>query len=114
MFFNSFHFVAFFAVVCPLVLLLRRKVMLRNIVLLAASYYFYGCWDWRFLSLILISTVVDYLCGMGLNTSEEDLKNPPPRTFKHKACLTVSVLTNLGILVSLSTSTSSPRAQRTC
>lgn len=52
MVFNSLHFVAFFALVFPLTALLRNRVIPRNAMLLTAS-YFYGVWDWRFLSLLM-------------------------------------------------------------
>ncbi|HEY9135014.1 MAG TPA: MBOAT family O-acyltransferase [Pseudomonadales bacterium] len=55
-----------------------------------ASYVFYGAWDWRFLSLIVISTFVDYLCGARISRSA----NPGVR----KTYLFVSIATNLGIL----------------
>jgi len=64
--FNSFHFVAFFAIVFALNWLLRTRVGPRNIVLLLASYYFYGCWDPRFLVLIFLSTGVDYVAALGV------------------------------------------------
>lgn len=62
MLFNSFAF----AVFLPLVFALywatfNRKIWLRNIFLLTASYVFYGWWDWRFLSLIAVSSLID-LC----------------------------------------------------
>jgi hypothetical protein len=58
MLFNSFTFWTFFA----LVLVLYRWLPHRgqNWMLLAASYVFYGTWDWRFLALVLVSTLVDY------------------------------------------------------
>jgi alginate O-acetyltransferase complex protein AlgI len=98
MFFNSFHFVAFFSVVCLLAVALRHRVTARNAVLLVASYYFYGCWDWRFLVLILISTLVDYACGLLFDVTELDPDQPPPATPRRKAILAVSVCTNLGLL----------------
>ena len=98
MFFNSFHFVGFFSVVLVLAVALRQRVQARNAVLLVASYYFYGCWDWRFLILILISTVVDYVCGLLFDVTEVDLDHPPPQTPRRKAILAVSLITNLGLL----------------
>lgn len=59
-------------------------------MLLAASYIFYGSWDYRFLSLILLSTIVDYLCGLRIYRSN----NPSERN----ALLAISVVTNLGLL----------------
>jgi D-alanyl-lipoteichoic acid acyltransferase DltB (MBOAT superfamily) len=55
-----------------------------------ASYVFYGWWDWRFLSLIFFSTVVDYLVGLRLRNERN--------THKRKVLLLVSVLVNLGFL----------------
>jgi hypothetical protein len=62
MLFNSVKFAIFFTIVYSLYLILKHKG--QNRLLLVASYVFYGAWDWRFLSLILISTVVDYICGI--------------------------------------------------
>ena len=65
MLFNSWTFAVFFAVVLPLYYALdwRRQ----NIMLLLASYLFYGWWDWRFLLLLMLSTVVDYFVAKGMN-----------------------------------------------
>jgi D-alanyl-lipoteichoic acid acyltransferase DltB (MBOAT superfamily) len=62
----------------------------QNVFLLAASYFFYGWWDWRFLSLILISTVVDFYCGRYVARFE----NPVRR----KLLLSISVVLNLSFL----------------
>ena len=62
MLFHTLQFAVFFAVVYILYLLLPHK--LQNRILLIASYIFYGAWDWRYLSLLLISTTVDYFCGI--------------------------------------------------
>ena len=62
----------------------------QNRMLLIASYIFYGAWDWRFLSLILISTIIDYCVGLSL----EKEKNDGVR-FRY---LMVSVCMNLGLL----------------
>ncbi len=59
-------------------------------MLLVASYFFYGCWDYRFLSLILISTVIDYVSGIKIQGSE---KRRTRRFF-----LVLSMCTNLGLL----------------
>jgi len=55
-----------------------------------ASYVFYGWWDWRFLALILFSTLVDYVIGVSLG-KEENLN-------KRKILLWISILVNLGFL----------------
>ncbi|NOX59834.1 MAG: hypothetical protein GXP29_13395 [Planctomycetes bacterium] len=88
MLFNSWEFAIFFVVVFGLynVLALRAQ----NVLLLVASYFFYGCWDWRFLSLIVISTVVDFVVAKRIEETDDDRRK---RRF-----LLVSVCTNLGIL----------------
>jgi len=88
MLFNSFEFFIFFFVVYLVYLSLRHKQ--QNLFLLIASYFFYGCWDWRFLSLILLSTVVDYICGLKIHHATE---NGPKKKF-----LVVSIAVNLSIL----------------
>jgi len=62
----------------------------RKVVLLVASYAFYGAWDWRFLTLIAGSTVVDYAVGLGLE------RHDSPRA--RKALLATSLILNLGLL----------------
>lgn len=88
MLFNSFHFAAFFLVVY----VAYRLVSFRwqNPLLLAASYYFYGCWDWRFLALIWFSSSLDFLLSRALQRTS--------RARRRQGLLLVSVATNLGIL----------------
>src|SRR3954469_732821 len=62
--FNSLHFVWFFLVVYALYRLLPHRG--QNWLLLVASYYFYAAWDYRFLGLLVASTLVDYTCGLAL------------------------------------------------
>ena len=64
MLFNSFGFWLFFFVVLVLYQQLRHRG--QNVLLLIASYFFYGCWDWRFLGLILFSTLVDYCVALAI------------------------------------------------
>lgn len=59
-------------------------------VLLVASYYFYGSWDWRFLSLIVFSSAVDYTIGLQLEKTEQQ--------FKRKLLLWTSITVNIGLL----------------
>ncbi len=61
--FNSEVFLWFFAAFLLLHYLARRSLRARNVLIVAASYVFYGWWDWRFLSLILLSSLVDYWAG---------------------------------------------------
>ena len=64
MVFNSLQFIWFFIVVyCAYRLLPHRG---QNWLLLAASYYFYAAWDWRFLGLLIASTLVDFTCARAL------------------------------------------------
>ncbi|WP_316929921.1 MBOAT family O-acyltransferase [Aquimarina macrocephali] len=58
--------------------------------ILIASYIFYGLWDWRFLFLILASTLVDFFIGQTIYTNDS--------TVKRKAWLWVSVIFNIGLL----------------
>lgn len=88
MLFNSLEFAAFFAVVYGLYLIVSHRW--QNRMLLLASYVFYGAWDWRFLSLIWISTVLDFSMGLLI----ERAKSPGAR----KRYLVFSVAGNLLIL----------------
>jgi len=88
MLFNSLQFWMFFGVVYALYLALNHKW--QNRMLLLASYIFYGSWDWRFLSLIIISTVMDYTCGIKIHESTQK--------DKRKLYLWLSILGNLSIL----------------
>jgi D-alanyl-lipoteichoic acid acyltransferase DltB (MBOAT superfamily) len=88
MVFNSFEY----AVFLPLVFILYWTVLRKrqNHLLLAASYLFYGWWDWRFLSLIIVSTFTDFFVAKGINASEH-----PGR---RRLLMFTSVAVNLGIL----------------
>ena len=88
MLFNSFDFLVFFAVVFAVQAMLPHRP--RNLFLLAASYFFYGCWDSRFLALMLISTVVDYGCSHGIERSDS--------ASRRKSLLAISIAVNLTIL----------------
>ena len=88
MLFNSLQFAIFFIVVYSLYLALNHKW--QNRMLLVASYVFYGAWDWRFLSLIWISTVLDYVCGLKIFNSRS--------IHRKKLFLFFSVFGNLAIL----------------
>jgi len=84
-----------FAIFLPIVFILywfvfNKDLKLQNFLLVAASYVFYGWWDWRFLSLILFSSIVDYFVGLGLLKQENKVKR--------KALLWTSIIINLGFL----------------
>lgn len=88
MLFNSFIFWAFFALVFALYWKLSQRW--QNLLLLIASYIFYGYWDWRFLFLLAASTTVDFVAGLGLGRAD--------RPGLRRVYLTLSALTNLGAL----------------
>jgi alginate O-acetyltransferase complex protein AlgI len=86
--FNSLSFLAFLPLVLLLVAVLPSRW--RNPALLAASYYFYGCWDWRFLGLLFGTTVIDYWVGKTIFAT----RDPAAR----KRILLISIGANLGVL----------------
>jgi len=91
MLFNSIDFAIFLPIVFLLYWFVAHKhLQLQNMLVVAASYLFYGWWDWRFLSLIIFSTVVDYTVGRKLGHE----KNKNRRLF----LLWVSILVNIGFL----------------
>lgn len=89
MLFNSLQFLVFLAVVAVGFVLVHRYLRVRNVFLVAASYIFYGAWDWRFLSLILISTIVDFSISRRL---------PDASAKGRRRLVTASLVVNLGIL----------------
>lgn len=91
MLFNSFDFALFLPIVFILYWFVANKnIRMQNLLIVVASYVFYGWWDWRFLSLILFSTLVDYLVGVRLGTEDNQAKR--------KVLLWTSILVNLGFL----------------
>ena len=91
MLFNSLEFLIFLPVVFFLYwFVFNKNLFLQNLLILFASYLFYGWWDYRFLSLIIFSTVVDFFIGQKIHMSK-DLK-------LRKMYLILSLATNLGIL----------------
>jgi len=88
MVFTSLHFVAFFAVVYAAYRLLPHRG--QNWWLLLASYYFYAVWDWRFLSLLIGSTVVDYTLARAIAAAADPLRR--------KHLLWLSLAFNFGLL----------------
>lgn len=91
MLFNSFTFFVFFIIVIFVYWFpLKHKIKAQNIFILVSSYIFYGWWDWRFLGLIAVSTLVDFFIGKLLSKQLDHLKR--------KVFLAVSVIFNLGLL----------------
>ena len=91
MLFNSLEFFIFLPIVFIIYWFIVHKTLnLQNGLVLVASYVFYGWWDYRFLSLIAISTVLDYYVGLSIfNAENKSIK---------KKWLLVSILFNLGLL----------------
>lgn len=91
MLFHSFEYAVFLPVVFILYwFFTSRSFKLQNLLLLATSYFFYGWWDWRFLSLIIISSSSDFLLGQKIyNTTALKEK---------KYFLILSIVINLGLL----------------
>ena len=94
MLFNSFDF----AIFLPLVFILywfifnKQSISIRNIFLLTASYIFYAFWDWRFLVLILFSSVMDFFLAHWMGKLDDSQQQ------KRKYLLWSSLVFNLGIL----------------
>ena len=91
MLFNSIDFSIFLPIVFFLYwFVTNNNLKLQNLLLVTVSYIFYGWWDWRFLSLILFSTIIDYFIGQRLNIeTNQD---------KRKLLLSASIIINLGFL----------------
>ena len=65
MLFNSISYLIFLPIVFAIYWMLNsRNLKWQNLFLLAASYFFYACWDWRFLFLLMFSTGLDYFTGI--------------------------------------------------
>jgi alginate O-acetyltransferase complex protein AlgI len=91
MLFNSIEFLLFLPTIFILYwFVFNKNLKYQNSLILVSSYVFYGWWDYRFLSLVFLSTIVDYV--IGLNISNQSSKK------KQKLLLWVSVLFNLSVL----------------
>jgi len=91
MLFNSIDFAIFLPIVFILYwFVIYKNLNFQNFLIVIASYTFYGWWDWKFLSLIIFSTVVDYSIGVLLSKEESVLKR--------KTLLFASITINLGFL----------------
>ena len=89
--FNSIDFAVFLPIVFILYwFIFKGELKKQNLLVLVSSYLFYGWWDWRFLSLILFSTIVDYLIGLKI---AKESNHSTRKTF-----LFLSIFCNLGLL----------------
>lgn len=90
MLFNSFEFLIFLPVVFLLYwFVFNKHLKWQNALVLFASYFFYGWWSWKFMGLLMVSTVLDYLYGFWVAS---------PNRKKAKLFLWLSIINNLGIL----------------
>jgi alginate O-acetyltransferase complex protein AlgI len=91
MLFNSINFAIFLPIVFILYWFVANKnLKLQNILLLVSSYFFYACWDWRFMFLLIFSTLLDYFTGLKMAES----KTAPGKKF----WFWLSIIVNLGFL----------------
>jgi alginate O-acetyltransferase complex protein AlgI len=91
MIFNSINFALFLSIVFVLYWFVTNKSLkIQNILLLVSSYFFYACWDWRFLFLLIFSTLLDYYTGIKMS----DAKNQASKKF----WFWLSISVNLGFL----------------
>jgi D-alanyl-lipoteichoic acid acyltransferase DltB (MBOAT superfamily) len=91
MLFNSLDFALFLPIVFALYwFVFQKNLKAQNALIFMASYVFYGWWDWRFLSLILFSTLVDFFIGIGLEKYKKENQS--------KLLLWTSITVNLGFL----------------
>ena len=90
MLFNSFEFFLFLPLVFGLYwFVFKHKLRAQNLLILLASYFFYGWWSWAFTGLLLLSTLLDYAYGFGVAAANRR---------KAKIFLWLSIINNLGIL----------------
>ena len=91
MYFNSIDFAVFLPIVFILYwFVTNTRLKFQNALLVIASYVFYGWWDWRFLSLIIFSSLVDYTIGLQLQNQKSQSKR--------RLLLWSSIAVNLGFL----------------
>ena len=98
MLFNSFEFLIFLPIVFILYWWLfgygmknsKHQLLFQNILVVVSSYIFYGWWDWRFLILIAITTVLSFLSGIGIEKASTQRGK--------KAVMIANIIVNLGIL----------------
>lgn len=98
MLFNSIHFLCFFPVVILMYFLIPHRF--RYLFLLASSYYFYMCWNYKYALLMALSTVITYLSGLIIGSvyGKKELLSPRRWRFFRKATVFISFFLNLSIL----------------
>jgi len=88
MLFNSLQFAFFFVIIVTLYFAIPHRY--RWALLLAGSYFFYMCWNWKYIGLIILSTLIDYFAGSRMSAL--------PDRKRRRKYLVLSLLTNLGLL----------------
>ncbi len=88
--FNSYQFAIFFLTLVPAYWLLVHWPRAQNVLLLVASYYFYACWNVRFLALLIASTIVDYACALRIDREQDERRR--------KWIVSASLAFNIGML----------------
>jgi len=90
MLFNSIEYILFLPTALVLYwVLFYRHLKVQNLLILVLSYFFYGYWDWRFLGLIFLSTIVDFVIGKMVYKSSKSVA---------KRWIFISILFNIGLL----------------
>lgn len=91
MLFNSLEFAFFLPVVFFLYwFVFKKHIRYQNLLIVVASYFFYGWWDWRFLILIFVSSLLDFFVGKSLYSTQKE--------GKRKLLLISSLIVNIGFL----------------
>ena len=95
MLFNSGHFLLFFPIVTLVYFILPARV--KQLWLLAASYYFYACWNTKYLLLLFASTVITYLSGLALEWIKNRYRDKQ-QDIRKKLIVALSFILNIGLL----------------
>lgn len=93
MLFTSAEFLVFLPIVFAFYWMLSRRLQWQNALVVAASYLFYGWWDWRFLLLIAFTSLCSYVFGLLINKSMDEGKNRKARCFN-----ALNIVINIAIL----------------
>ncbi len=89
MLFNSVNFAFFLPIVFILYwFIANKRLRWQNLLLFSASYFFYACWDWRFMFLLMFSTLLDYFTGLKIEQGGN----------RKKFWFWLSIIVNLGFL----------------
>lgn len=91
MLFNSIEFLIFLPIVFFLYWYIFKSLKYQNLFIVIVSYIFYGWWDWRFLILIALTTLLSYISGLCIEYYESNRK-------KQKLICTFNIIINLLIL----------------